>query len=223
LKNSQRKLKFRIFTSVLILLSLTNFFTLLANGDYNIKEGDFFKFDIILLRKTDGSRQVIHFGTLTIQENESLKLEISYLKLPHIKFKITINGFSEETALLSNIIVQNRSWDKLTTEYSTMGYEIYEDSEIWGVRQNNATKLHIDFSKADGVLTKFYAFNQSDLINFLHIGEVDIIRIQTGINYKLFYMIFGVFPLGAAIYGLVIYKKNSNKKIALYEAKYKKE
>ncbi|MHA1211752.1 MAG: hypothetical protein ACTSSH_04745, partial [Candidatus Heimdallarchaeota archaeon] len=139
---------------------------------------------------------------------------------PYFKFKISIAGETKETALLANIVIQNRNWDELTEYYSTeFGYEIYEDRDIWGIRLNTTTKLHVDYLKRDGVLNRLYAYNESMLTSQLSAGEVEINRIETEANYNWAYSFIAILPLGALVYGIIIYKRKVNLKIAEAAAK----
>jgi len=201
----------RVFLVFLLPLLLSFSFSSVA-ANYNIKVGDAFKFKITLL---DAPYQYLQVGPLIFSEGTVMKVVITSVDMPYIEYSITINGAIKEFSILSNILVQNRSWDKLSAEYRALGYNIYEDKDLWGVRLNGSTFLHVDYLKQDGVLYYFHARNESSLKDVLKIDEIVLVR--TWDNHHLYwpYAFFALLPLGGIVYGFIRYYK----KIATLEKK----
>jgi hypothetical protein len=149
-----------------------------AAAEYQINIGDIFKFYIETMNDLDGFDKQLTYRGVPLYENASLKIQFSIVSIPYIKYIITVDGISAETTLLNNIFVQDTNWTAMTLEYEAYGYEVFENETIWGVRQDNSTILNINFNKTDGVLEDFYAYNESQLVSLLGIGEFYIYRTE---------------------------------------------
>ncbi len=176
---SKSKLRTKI---IFILLTAIIFYSYFASinyvkADYNIAVGDSFSFDITKLRNLTNTSTSISIGAVILAEGLSFTINVTYFELPHIKYVIKAEGSpAEEYALFSEIIFVNRNWDDLTEEYELTGYEVEETSTTWSVRDDRFGILEVDYWKADGVLSKFYANNFTALVDGLGVGEVEIIR-----------------------------------------------
>ena len=199
--------RFRGWHTIFFLLLFCGLTLSPVSAEYNIKVGDAFKFEIELM---DAPYIYLQVGSLVFSEGTVMKVRITYVNIPYIKYSITINSQTEEFTILSNILVQDRNWANLTAKYQAEGYEIYEDSKIWGVRLNGSTYLKVDYLKRDGVLNYFHARNESTLKSALKIDEIVLNRIWD--NYKIIwpYAFFALLPLGGLVYGLVRYSQKIN-------------
>ena len=196
---------FILILSVLLIISSIS--TSNVNAKYNIKEGDTFRFHMDTLRNTIGGNHSFTQGALTFEENITMRVKFTLVEIPYIKYSINIKGYEQIFSLLSNIIVQNRTWDKLTAKYEAQGYEIYEDNEVWGVRQDSTTVLTVDFLKRDGVLNYFYAANESQLKNYFGVGEIEISRTGDGQNNYWAFSFLAIIPVTGLTFGLVAHNK----------------
>lgn len=175
--------------------------------EYNIKVGDTYQYHINKLRSLNGLPLAISISGLVLEEGLSFKLKFSMVDLPYIKYKITAGDTTKEFAILSNIIVQNRSWEQLTEEYEDQGYTITNTNKIWGVMQNNTMELVVEYIKKDGVLNRFYAYNESMLVSELGVREVYIIRTSGNIRNNWAYSFLAVIPIAGIIISVIYYNK----------------
>ncbi len=164
--------------SFIIFFVLSSTFITSVGADYNIKKGDTFKFEILTLRNPWGFIYNLHIKELVFTEGVKMTIKFTDVDPLDVDFTITISGKTENgNPFFDNIIVQNRNWEELTERYENQGYNITETNDLWMLRQNNLTIIEADYSKKTGVLTRFYAFNESQLISILNAGEVEIIRL----------------------------------------------
>lgn len=200
--------RINLYASIIIFFVISSIFISNVNADYNIKEGDAYRFDISILRTPWDFPYNLHIGDIIIAEGEKMVIKFTLVEPPYIKFTITINGKTESTSVFSNILVQNRNWDDLTEEYEALGYNITETNEIWGVRQHNTTIIEADYSKRNGVLKRFYAFNESQLISVLNAGEIELIRLtEDSISYNWAYSFLVFIPITGFLVYFIIRKK----------------
>jgi len=200
--------RINLFASIIIFFVINSSCISSVNADYNIKEGDAFRFDISILRTPWDYAYNLHIGDIIIAEGEKMVVKFTLVEPPYIKFSITINGKTESTSVFSNILVQDRNWDDLTAEYEAFGYNITETDDIWGVRQHNTTIIEADYSKRNGVLKRFYAYNESQLISVLNAGEIELIRLtEDSISYNWAYSFLAILPLTVLVVFLIRTKK----------------
>jgi hypothetical protein len=220
-----RQKRLNPFTFLIIIFVINSLFILSVNADYNIKEGDAYRFDISILRTPWDFPYNLHIGDIVITEGEKMVVKFTLVDPPYIKFSITINGKTESTTVFSNILVQDRNWADLTEEYEALGYNITETSDVWSLSQNNSTIVEADYSKQNGILKRFYAFNESQLISVLNAGEIELIRItEDSISHNWAYSFLAILPLTVLVVFLIKSKKfpedKSTKKPALKEIPY---
>lgn len=210
-----RQKKLNPYTFLIIIFVVNSMFILSVSADYNIKEGDAYRFDISILRTPWDYPYNLHIGDIIITEGEKMVVKFTLVDPPYIKFSITINGKTETTSVFSNILVQDRNWDDLTAEYEGLGYNITETNDIWGVRQYNTTIIEADYSKKNGILKRFYAFNESQLISVLNAGEIELIRItEDSISHNWAYSFLAVIPITILVVFFVKSKKFAKDKPA---------
>ncbi len=196
--------KINLFVSIIIFFVISSIFISSVNADYNIKEGDAYRFDISILRTPWDYTYNLHIGDIIIAEGEKMIVKFTLVDPPYIKFSITINGQTETTSVFSNILVQDRNWDDLTAEYEALGYNITETNDLWSLSQHNSTIVEADYSKKNGILKRFYAFNESQLISVLNAGEIELIRLtEDSISYNWAYSFLAVLPLTVLVVFLI--------------------
>jgi hypothetical protein len=188
-----------------------------AKAEYLIKPGDNFKFYLEILNKPGGSNHFINYRGLFIYEEATLEVKILDVD-PAIRYRLTVDRNYINTALLTNIFVQDGDWNALTLEYEALGYEVVETQTTWGIRQNDSTILNVNFNKKDGVLNDFYAFNESQLVDYLGTGEIQLIRTSEFTGLKWPYAFLAIIPLGGIVVGIVIYKRRVGIKEKMLEA-----
>lgn len=178
-KMSKNKLRTKIVFLMLTTIIFYSYFASInyVTADYNITVGDSFQYDITKLRNIVDVSMTVIIDDITLKEGLSFTINVTYFKLPHIKYAIKVEGGpAEEFAFFSEIIFMNRNWDDLTEEYELTGYEVVETSKTWGVRDDRFGIIEVDYLKSDGVLSRFYSDNYAPLREGLSIGEVEIIR-----------------------------------------------
>jgi len=101
---------------------------------------------------------------------------------PLIQYKLTSSLGNAETKLtiLANIFVQDREWDTLTADYEALGYTVYDSDNIWRTRDNRSGDIDVSFNKKDGVLTNFYSYNYSLIVDQINLFEVEFVRYGYG-------------------------------------------
>ncbi|MBK5113624.1 MAG: hypothetical protein KGD59_04510 [Candidatus Heimdallarchaeota archaeon] len=220
-----RQKRLNQFTFLIIIFVINSMFISSVNADYNIKEGDAYRFDISILRTPWDFPYNLHIGDIVITEGEKMVVKFTLVDPPYIKFSITINGQTESTTVFSNILVQDRNWADLTEEYEALGYNITETSDVWSLSQHNSTIVEAEYSKRNGILKRFYAFNESQLISVLNAGEIELIRLtEDSISYNWAYSFLAILPLTVLVVFLIksnkFPKAKSTKKAALKEILY---
>ncbi|NHJ33599.1 MAG: hypothetical protein FK732_12130 [Asgard group archaeon] len=176
-----------------------------TSADYYIKSGDAFRFEILTLRTLGGFAYKLYdpLSDLVFEEGDKMLIKFTDVHPLDVDFTITIDGITGDgNPFFDNIIVQNRNWDVLTEKYENQGYNISETNDLWMVRQYNSTILEADYSKKNGVMKRFYAYNESQLVDVLHAGEIEIIRLtEDSISHNWAYSFLAVIP----ITGFLIY------------------
>ncbi|MHA1354554.1 MAG: hypothetical protein ACTSXA_15015 [Candidatus Heimdallarchaeota archaeon] len=153
-----------------------------ASGEYAIKVGDSFDFNVPRLHDKDGSKILFNLGGVLIQEGCTIKISFLRVEPPLIQYKLTSNLGNGEAKLtiLANIFVQDREWDTLSAYYEAEGFIVFEDDQIWRMRDNRSGDLDVSFNKKDGVLTNFYSYNYSLIVDQINLFEVEFVRYGYG-------------------------------------------
>ncbi|NHJ47488.1 MAG: hypothetical protein FK733_06860 [Asgard group archaeon] len=217
---TKKQNKFLILIVILLSLVIINLKDVQqVNAEYLIKQGYSYTFYLETLNTPSGSNHFINYGGLFISED--INLHVKFLEVSGIivRFRVTVGQSSSDGLnALKNLLVQENNWDELTTEYEGLGYDVVETDTSWGVRQNNSAIVNANFSKKDGVLLDFYAFNQTDFIDFLYIGELYIYRTGESYGRNWMYSFLAVIPIGGVVAGIVVYMRKIKTKEKLMEA-----
>jgi len=217
--------RFKFLAILIILFVISSNFTSNLNAEYNIKVGDAFRFELRTLRTPWGFTYSLHDpnSNLVFVEGKKMLIKFTDVDPLDIDFTFTIDGITAKgNPLFENILVQNREWDELTEKYENQGYNITETSDLWMLRQNNSTVIQADYSKKNGVVKRFYAFNESQLVSILNAGEIEIVRLtEDSISYNWAYSFLVLLPIIVLVIFLIKSKKSPKTK-STKESVYKK-
>lgn len=190
---------------------ISSIFSSSVNADYNIKEGAAFRFDISILRTPWDFPYNLHIDDVVFREGEQMVLKFTKVEPTAIEYTFTINGKTGSTPYLTTILIKNCNWEELTQQWEGWGYNVTETDDLWGIRQQGDTIIEADYSKKNGVVKRFYAYNHSDLIDVLNAGEVELIRLtEDSISHNWAYSFLVFIP----ITGFLIYFIRRKKRLA---------
>ncbi|NHK30625.1 MAG: hypothetical protein FK730_04695 [Asgard group archaeon] len=212
----QLKFIFGIVFITLMLLSLSSS-SVQVTADYNIKKRYSYSFYLETLKKPDGSNHFINFNGLFI--HAGLTLHVKFVEVdPIIRYELTVGVDSTLTTLLTSIFIQETNWEELTLEYQADGYVINETDEYWNAKLNSSAKIDITFNKKDGVVQSCYAFNESQLVQYLSTGEIYFYRTGQNYGFKWTYSFLVIIPIGGIVVFAIIYRQRIAFKEKMMEA-----
>ncbi len=195
------------FAFLIIIFVINSILISSVNADYNVKTGDAYRFEIRTLRNPWGFVYRLHDpnSDLVFEEGKKLVVKFTDVHPLDIDFTFTIDGITANgNPFFENILVQNRNWDELTEKYENQGYNITETSDLWMLSQNNSTVIEAEYSKKNGVVKRFYAFNESQLVSILNAGEIEIVRLtEDSISHNWAYSFLAVLPLTVLVVFLI--------------------
>ncbi|MHA1125296.1 MAG: hypothetical protein ACTSO7_06265 [Candidatus Heimdallarchaeota archaeon] len=214
-----RAKQFRVLLVIIIAFSFlfTNIYNAdTASGEYAIAEGDSFDFNFKTLQDKDGSLIAFQLGGVLLQQGCDIEITFTIVDPPLIQYKIksSLSNVETKLTLLANIFVQDREWDQKRENYEALGYVVYENDKIWGVRDNRSGNLDMCFNKKDGVMTNFYAYNYSGLTSQLpQLFHVEINRFGYGNNNLWMISFIYIVPIVGTIIGFSLKAAGKGKKV----------
>ena len=195
------------FAFLIIIFVINSILISSVNADYNVKTGDAYRFEIRTLRNPWGFVYRLHdpSSDLVFEEGKKLVVKFTDVHPLDIDFTFTIDGITADgNPFFENILVQNRNWDELTEKFENQGYNITETSDLWMLSQNNSTVIEAEYSKKNGVVKRFYAFNESQLVSILNAGEIEIVRLtEDSISHNWAYSFLAVLPITVLVVFLI--------------------
>ena len=208
--NEKNKRKLSLSFLLLILVASNTSYSSfeMVKGDYNINIGQSFKLVVKSLHTESGAKIVYILSDVYIQEGCTLTITFTYIDPPFIKYKLssTLSDGSYETALFADMLVVNRDWTSLRTQYESYNYTVFETNTLWGVRNTTGGYLEVSYRKKDGVLNQFYAKNDSLIMKELNLFEVDIVNLGKELQ-KLWFLTLLIIPIGGITAFIVIRHK----------------
>lgn len=194
---------------ILLVLTITLSFLIInlqnaevASGEYGVKVGQSFQFNVIQLHDEDGSKILFNLGGVLLQEGCTMEITFTHVDSLYVQYRLTSNlgNYDTTTTLLANILVQDRNWTGLRTEYEALGYTVYEDEDMWGLEDNSSGYLDVKFNKEDGVMTNFYCYNYTYIVEQINLFEVEFERFGYGSKNWMISFIYFI-PLVGTIIG----------------------